>query len=145
MSIPLATFEVYGIPRPQGSKRAFVANGHAVMKEQAGDAFASWRNAVADKAREIAKTYDAPLDGPMLLSVHFRFPMPASARKCDRIAGSRWKSTAPDTSKLIRALEDGLQAAGLITDDARFAMVAASKHEVYEQWTGALVTIERLP
>ena len=53
------------------------------------------------------------------------------------------KMTAPDTSKLVRSIEDSMEAAGLITNDARFAIVLATKVEVLDGWTGADIVIRR--
>jgi Holliday junction resolvase RusA-like endonuclease len=139
----MITFDVYGTPKPQGSKSAFVANGRAMMKESGGTSFASWRNAVAEAAKRQADLHGT-LDGPLRLVVVFTFAMPASVTKRERLAGWRWKSTAPDTSKLVRALEDGIQAAGLIRDDARFADIQATKLEVVDGPAGAHIVIEPL-
>lgn len=136
-----ATFRVLGIPHPQGSKSAFVANGKARMRESSGRGFAAWRNAVAEAALHEAERLGAPLDGPLRLSVAFRFPMPASRPARIRRMYSVPKTTAPDLSKLIRAVEDALQAAGLIADDARIVQLDASKTEMSSSWTGALITI----
>lgn len=141
----LIEFEVIGIPAPQGSKKAFSVNGRAMMKESSGG-HAAWRNAVAEKAREVAGValcnIAEPFDGPLGLSIEFRFPMPKSRAKWQRDRGRIFKTTAPDTSKLVRCVEDGLQAAGLIADDARFCTIEASKVEVVG-WTGAVITITR--
>lgn len=150
----LLEFEVLGIPMPQGSKKAFVANGRAMMKESSGG-HAAWRNAVAQTAKDIVDTaitewakvqpglnLGYPLDGPLGLSIEFRFPMPKSRSKAQRATGRMFKTTAPDTSKLIRCVEDGLQAGGLIVDDARFCAIEACKVEVVG-WTGAAITITR--
>lgn len=138
----LVEFEVVGVPKPQGSMKAFNAGGHARMKPSGGAEFASWRNAVAKAARDITGHPDitAPYDGPLGLSVEFRFPMPASRPKRDRVNGSCWKTTAPDTDKLIRTIGDALTAAGLVTDDARFVAIEARKIET-TGWTGAVITL----
>ena len=136
----LVTFDVIGVPAPQGSKRAFVANGRAVMKESGGDKFASWRNAVATVARHHAAR--TPLDGALGLTIEFRFPMPASRSKRVRQLGRIPKTTAPDTSKLVRCVEDALQAAGLVVDDARFTTIEACKVETVG-WSGAVITVTR--
>lgn len=146
MTAPV-TFDIVGDPRPQGSKRAFVANGRAVVTEASGTAHASWRNQVATAARDATGLHwddvdGFPLDGALHLDVTFRFPMPKSRPKRVREIGWALKTTAPDTSKLVRALEDGLQAGGLIVDDARFSTVYARKLEVVG-WTGAVIRIER--
>jgi Holliday junction resolvase RusA-like endonuclease len=137
------TFDVYGTPKPQGSKSAFVANGRAMMKESGGTSFAAWRNAVAEAAMRQAELHGM-LDGPLRLNVIFTFRMPGNATAAEKRAGWRWKQSAPDTSKLIRALEDGLQAAGLIRDDSRFADEHAVKYELVDGPTGAHVEITSL-
>ena len=81
-----------------------------------------------------------PLDGPLGLSVEFRFPMPAARKRAVRAAGKAWKTTAPDIDKLLRCLCDGLSAGGLIVDDARFCAVEVTKIEV-TTWTGAIVSL----
>ena len=135
----LVIFDVVGTPKPQGSKSAFnAADGTPRTKESGGRAFAAWRNAVADKARDEADHLDdGPLDGPLQLHVEFRFGMPKSRRKADRETGAIPKTTAPDLDKLVRAVCDAMQAGGLITDDARIYELNASKTEVHEAWTGA--------
>lgn len=147
----LAELRVIGVPKPQGSKRAFVVNGQARMTESAGAAGAQWRDAIAVAAKNLAdRILDTashshnvpPFTGPLGLSVEFRFPMPKSRTKAQHLQGRIYKTTAPDTSKLVRSLEDGLQAAGLIKDDALFVAIEASKVET-TGWTGAVVTITR--
>jgi Holliday junction resolvase RusA-like endonuclease len=135
-------FEVIGVPKPQGSMKAFAVGGRARMKPSGGGDFAAWRNAVSDAARNAIG--DAPaLDGPLLLAVTFRFPMPASRPKRDRERGETWKTTAPDTDKLVRTIGDALTAANLIADDARFAVINATKVET-TGWSGAIIRVERL-
>jgi Holliday junction resolvase RusA-like endonuclease len=134
-------FEVTGTPMPQGSKKAFAVNGQARMKETGGLKFAAWRNQVSEAARREAETLDTPLDGALTLHVTFWFPMPASRPKKIKALGQVPKTTAPDTSKLCRLVEDSLQAAGLITDDARIAHLEARKWETATGWTGATITV----
>jgi Holliday junction resolvase RusA-like endonuclease len=100
-----------------------------------------WRRVVADAARQHAP--DVPLDGPLWLELRFRFPMPASRRKADREHGHRWKDTAPDLSKLVRAVEDALKAGAVIRDDARISVLAATKSEV-TGWQGVSVIVQAL-
>jgi Holliday junction resolvase RusA-like endonuclease len=133
----MITFDVVGLPRPQGSKRHV---GHGLMIEQS-KGLPEWRRVVADAARQHAP--DQPLDGALMLSVVFRFPMPANRRKADRDAGVRHKDTAPDLSKLVRAVEDALVAAAVIRDDARISDLFAHKHEVWGGWHGATITIDQ--
>lgn len=137
------TFEVIGTPAPQGSKR-HVGNG--VMVESS-KRVKPWRQAVATAARDVADHADveAPLDGPLHLDVVFRFPMPASRSKAQRALGALFKVSAPDLSKLVRSTEDALQEAGLIRDDARICRLTASKHEIPDGWTGAVITLTTIP
>lgn len=139
-------FEILGVPSPQGDKSAVMIGGKPRLIEgKRGSARAKhrdWRSAVAQAARDIARDSDAPFDGPLELCVQFRFPMPASRPKRIRLAGRAPKVSSPDLDKLLRALGDGLQAGGLITDDARIVEVVASKIEV-TGWTGAVVELRR--
>lgn len=138
-------FEVIGVPKPQGSMKAFNVGGHARVKPSGGADFASWRNAVSQAARDVAghDGVSGPLDGPLALVVTFRFPMPKSRGKTALARGEAWKTTAPDTDKLVRTIGDALTAANLIADDARFAVINATKVET-TGWTGAIVRVERL-
>lgn len=144
----LAKFDVIGTPKPQGSKVAFNAKhgGRAMTKESGGAGFAQWRNAVAEAAKRHREesSLSEPLDGPMKLLADFRFAMPSSRPAADRKRGWMHKTSAPDTSKLIRLIEDSMQAAGLIRDDARFAEVHATKVEHLDSWEGVTITIMRL-
>jgi Holliday junction resolvase RusA-like endonuclease len=138
-------FEVIGVPKPQGSMKAFNVGGHARVKPSGGSDFAAWRNAVSQAARDVRGHDDvlAPLDGPLALVVTFRFPMPKSRPKAAQKAGEAWKTSAPDTDKLVRTIGDALTAANLVTDDARFAVINATKVET-TGWTGAVIRVERL-
>lgn len=156
----LVEFDVIGVPKPQGSKTAFNAKGtgRAMTKETGGVGFAAWRNAVSEAARRARDEYlplpvleglgfaetKPPFDGPLVLIAQFRFPMPPSRKKAERQRGWMWKTTAPDESKLIRLIEDSMQAAGLIADDARFAQHFCEKVELVDQWIGVRIRIEAL-
>lgn len=142
----MITFEIVGEPMQQGSKTR-MPNGAMIeggpQSAESRQRRKSWRTAVAEAARDAAQNLPEPLDGPLALSVEFRFTMPKSRPKAAREAG-RWpKTTTPDLDKLVRALGDGLEAGGLVRSDARFAVIEASKVEVIG-WTGAVVSIEAL-
>lgn len=143
---PRISFQVLGVPAPQGSKTAVTIAGKARVIE-AGSATGrarhrSWRRAVAEAARDIVDTerLDTPLDGPLWLDIGFRLPMPTSRPKRLRTLGQAWHTTRPDLSKLIRSTEDALTDAGLIRDDARISWLTVTKVEVIG-WTGADITI----
>ena len=137
----LASFEIVGLPTPQGSKTR-MPNGAMIEGSSATGRVKhkSWRAAVAEAARNIAEP--EPYDGPLHVQVTFRLPMPASRPKRIRETGEWPKTTKPDIDKLIRALFDGLAEGGLISDDARVYAVDATKVEIVG-WTGAQVTLRR--
>lgn len=124
-------FTVVGIPAPQGSKR-FVGfkkklgsadpMGRGLMIESSRKV-APWREAVANAA--VAARNGAPaLDGPLVLTVTFWLPRPASASKKKIAMGPCRK---PDLSKLVRSTEDALTTSGAIADDARIVKIVAAK------------------
>jgi crossover junction endodeoxyribonuclease RusA len=131
-------FDIFGNPAAQGSKR-HVGGGRMV---ETAKGHAPWRSAVAAAAHAAAVDLGLtePLDGALAVDVTFRFPMPASRSKRIREIGQHPKTTAPDLDKLARALLDGLQAGGLIVDDARVCVLRARKVEVVG-WTGASVEV----
>lgn len=156
MSEVLAEFRALGVPAPQGSKAAFIVpgTGRAGMRETA-KGWATWRDAAATAAARYVDEHSAcrlpgqderfaafPLDGALGLDVEFRLPLPPSRPGWMRLLKRVPKVSAPDLSKLVRALEDALQAGGLITDDARICRLSASKWEVVG-WTGAHITLTR--
>lgn len=135
------SFDVLGSPAPQGSKKAFVVAGRAIMKEAAGARHKAWRGAVAEAARQA--TYDVPgvsvggqFTGPTHLEVRFRLARPASRAKKHH----GWSTIAPDLDKLLRATFDGLTDGGLISDDSIICSIGATKMEVPD-WTGAIIRL----
>lgn len=138
-------FIVYGDPTPQGSKTkmpngAMLEGGTADLRTKR----INWRNAVADKAAEVLADQCAGerMDGDLVLSVAFRFPMPASRPATVRKAGTGWKNTAPDLDKLIRSVGDSLTSSGLIRDDARIVCLTATKVETTD-WSGVSISLHQ--
>jgi len=107
------TFTAYGVPRPQGSKRAFVRGKHAIIVEQCREHLKPWRQAVVDACRELMAGR-RPMEGPIHLDVTFYLPRPKSWPK--RITEH---TRTPDRDKLLRALCDALTAAGAWHDDSQ--------------------------
>jgi len=135
---------VYGIPAPQGSKTR-MPNGAMVEASSAtGRAkLVNWRSACADAAARHAKVTSTET-GPLEITVEFRFPMPTSRKKATKEARVAWKVGKPDLDKLCRALGDSLAAGGLIARDELIVSWIATKVEVWEQWTGAIVQLRRM-
>lgn len=133
-------FDVFGIPAPQGSTRAFVVGNRAVTTNKGNKTQIAWRDSVAAAAKIAADEHGVCPDGPLRLTVEFRSPMPKSRPKKSRSEGVAAKITSPDLDKLLRSVGDALQAGGLIVDDSRISTISATKREV-TGWTGARITI----
>ena len=132
---------VHGIPKPQGSK-TLMPNGAMLNagSKQARLDFATWRNSIAAAAADSALDFGW-CDWPTIdIAVRFRFPMPASRPVKVRQAGVAWKPSAPDLDKLIRTVGDALQGT-LIANDSKIVSWSATKLEVFNQWTGADITL----
>lgn len=111
----------YGEPAPQGSKRA-VNRGNAARAVTIVDSspkLAPWRSDVINAVRKVLDDSMGvqripPLDGAILARMVFSFRRPKSIKFTKR----PFPSVYPDLSKLCRATEDALKAAGAIMDDA---------------------------
>lgn len=114
------TLVVYGDPAPQGSKTPGVTkDGRPYMRESSSNKVRAWRKAVVSVARAThSDAHGNPrpeLDGPLSARIVFTMPMSGAAVKERR----RRPASAPDLSKLLRAVEDALVDAHVIADDAR--------------------------
>jgi|SRR5688572_14806933 len=112
---PVIRFTVHGTPRPQGSKR-HVGNG--VMVEMS-KGLKPWRQEVAGMALSL-NTPMWPAHVPLELTLNFYFTKPKSTK---RVA----MTTRPDSSKLLRAIEDALTGI-LYYDDAQIVETHIRKH-----------------
>lgn len=133
-------FDIVGTPSPQAGMRAVNTARGARMITAGGVNLRSWRTAVADAARHQADIVGCQTV-PLALEVTFRLPMPKAAPKHDRDARHRLRARTPDLDKLLRSLFDGLTAGGLIGDDALICRITATKIDVWQDWTGAQVTL----
>lgn len=104
-------FTVYGQAVPQGSKRHV---GHGIMVESS-KGLGAWRTDVrAAAARYVEIKDQKPLEGPLAMSVTFYRLRPKSAPK-----KRTHPDTRPDSSKLLRAVEDACEGI-LYLNDAQF-------------------------
>jgi crossover junction endodeoxyribonuclease RusA len=115
-------FEVDGLPIAQGSLRAFVVKGRAVVT-QGGDAarrasLGAWRQSVAARAKQAGAT---PVSGPVALTLTFRLPRPASRPKRERAPDRK-----PDLDRLVRSVLDALTGLAF-RDDAQVVRLDAEK------------------
>jgi Holliday junction resolvase RusA-like endonuclease len=141
---PAALFFVPGVPQPGGSKRAFVVAGRAVVTEDCKKS-KPWRAVVALCAE--AHYQGPPLDGPLSLEITFTFPRPAGhygtgkRAAVVRASAPKYPTVKPDTTKLIRSLEDALK--GVVwRDDSQ--VVEQTARKIYGDRPGALVCIRRI-
>ncbi len=75
----LLQFEVFGTPQPQGSARAFVVKGRAVVTS-ANPALKDWRNLIASAAREAMQGLP-PEEGAVEVEVVFWLARPKSVKR----------------------------------------------------------------
>lgn len=141
---------VIGTPAPQGSKRAYVVAGRAVMAESSTKV-KPWRQDVITAAQSLPRPdWDGvPLEGPVTVRIDFYLPRPRYHYRTGRHAG-HLKPTAPmhvdrkpDVDKLVRSTLDGLKEAGVYHDDAQVAELTAVKWYA-DAATGARITITPL-
>lgn len=119
------TFRVGGEPIPQGSKTGFspVGSTKVTMTDSNRKRLKPWRKHVTDVARQHATHAGwTPLDGPCWIRVQFWMPVAQ-----DRRRWMRWADTSADGDKLLRAICDSLQDAGIVKNDARFVLYAVEK------------------
>lgn len=137
MTTTLVTFTCPGQPTTQGSKRAFVHNGHAQLVETGGDRLRLWRHVLATTARDAAP--GQLLDGPVQVHLWFRLPKPASAPKRKRT----WpvKARSGDVDKLARAALDAMT--GIIFgDDAQVVRLVVEKDWADGRGPGVEVVVQ---
>ncbi len=119
-------FTVPGRAQPGGSKRAFIRGNRAVVTDANKDVGA-WKERVAIAARQAY--YGAPLEGALYLEVRFEIMRPAShytSRGALTRSARPYPSVKPDTTKLVRAVEDALT--GVVwRDDAQVVFQLAGK------------------
>ena len=119
----LLSFTVYGVAQPQGSARAFVVNGRAVITS-ANKNLKGWRELISAEAREQMKGLP-PYDGPIEVRASFYLPRPKSVKRVS-------PTVKPDLDKLARGLLDALTNV-VYRDDAQVTNLQVSKHYVTDE------------
>lgn len=116
--VPEIVFEAFGLPKPQGSKKAFkTKQGRIVLVEAAGKPHKVWREVVAEAARTVAP--EQPLLGPVRVEVDLYLPR-AKTNK------DKFPIYRNDLDKLIRSVLDSMT--GIIfKDDGQVVELIASK------------------
>ena len=132
--------EVYGLPRPAGSKRVFLVGKGAERRPVVTDDCKGGPDWRASVQHAIAQAYrSAPLLGPLELSLYFTMPRPSGhlgRRGVLRPSAPPYPARKPDVTKLVRAVEDA--ATGLLWhDDAQIVTQAAAKR--YGERPGVII------
>ena len=122
---------VPGKPTPQGSKKAFVINGRAVLVDASGGNKA-WRKLVTEtlKAHKDYIRYS----GAVNVSLTFYMEKAKSNRK-------EQMAQKPDIDKLCRSVLDGITDSELIEDDSRVVYLTARKLWADELGEGCMITV----
>lgn len=151
------SFFVPGLPRPGGSKRAFVLRrrdgtivtrpGGSPVVNITEDAKCNkeWRNAVGWYARK--EMTGTPTAGPIELIVQFVLPRPkghfGSGRNAGMVKASSpaYPTGKPDCTKLLRSTEDALKNI-LWLDDSQVVKQVVTK--VYGDTPGAMILVREI-
>lgn len=133
------SFQVYGLPKPKGSARGFIAmkagKARAIVTSDNKN-LKAWESCVRDAAqRVVGEQY---FTEAVRMQIEFWFPRPksVSAKKRPHL------TTKPDLSKLIRGAEDALNGV-LFRDDSQIIAIIATKAYV-EGPAGANITVEEV-
>ena len=126
LDIPLAGptlhFQVDGIPIAQGSTRAFVVRGHAMVTQGGSkehrNSLGAWRQSIAARAKEAGAV---PMLGPITVTCCFTLPRPKSRPKRETAPDRK-----PDLDRLVRAALDALTGIAWF-DDAQVVRCLAEK------------------
>lgn len=140
------TWDVYGLPAPQGSKTAYVRNGRASLVESSKE-LPAWRDSVIYSVRT-GKRPKTPLAEPVHVGLEFRFPRPKSHYGKDggiKPAAASLHTVKPDLDKLIRGVLDALVIAQVLTDDATVSSIFAEKRYVYPSELPGCTILVSLP
>ena len=118
-------FVVYGVPAPQGSKRAFVRGGRVSLVESCARVkpYRALIGLAASQAR-----VGAPTGQPVGIAIAFAFARPKSHYTSKGVlrAGAPSHPGKPDVDKLCRAVLDALSGI-LYHDDAQVVSLSATK------------------
>lgn len=140
---PLLRVTVYGVPAPGGSKSLGVTRGGRHFVRESSRRAAPWR----DELRRSVGPYmegRGLLDGALGLSVNFYLPRPKAhyGARGLRPSAPPYPIVRPDTTKLLRPLEDALT--GLVwRDDAQVVIQLARRW--YGEPARCVLHVWRLP
>lgn len=126
---------VVGIPAPQGSKKSIGNNRFIETSKK----LPAWRKAVKEAAEQVMLTEEKLL-GPVNLVAVFYLPRPKTVSEANR----PYPVVPPDSSKLLRAVEDSLTDAGVWVDDSYVISTSLRKLYADSREPGCELTITAL-
>ena len=145
----MVTFRVYGIPRPGGSKRAFVIKGtnRAIVTEDCKKS-KDWRADVRHACQEV---FNGPLlTGPLFMRIIFWIARPkghyGSGKNANllKLSAPVYPGVKPDTTKMIRSTEDALTKI-LWKDDTQVIMQVVIKKYTDDKPGADILVTEMTP
>jgi len=134
-------FDVPGVPVAQGSMRAIVVKGHAVIRHDNGKTLTDWRLAIAQAAGIQGKP---KLLGPVRVWARFRLQRPAShwGRAGNLLPSApRVPDVSPDIDKLARALLDALTGVVFVDDRQVSTLVVHKRYAARDEPAGVTVGV----
>lgn len=150
----MVAFTVFGIPGPQGSKKALphskIGAGGAryytgkVSMIESSKKVKPWRAAVVEAA---SAAISEPLPGGVNVSITFYLPRPRAHYGTGRNSmvlkpsAPLYPTVKPDVDKLVRATLDALTTAGAYGDDARVVDLHTAKRYADHREPGAYVQL----
>ena len=132
------TFDVYGRPAPQGSKR-YVGGNRAQGGRfiEASKYLPAWRKAILEAATVAMDEQGwEKVSGPVEVHVTFYLERPSTISRSSR----PWPIKPPDLDKLVRSL-DSLTDAGVWDDDGQMVILRAAKQYADTREPGASIKI----
>jgi len=146
------TIEVPGIPKPGGSKKAFVIGGKARITDAGGESTKIWRQDVRNEGQKVMKGIGLIAE-PIAVEVSFYMPRPKAHYRTGKFAG-QLKTTAPfkhtkkpDATKLWRSTEDALTGIVWTDDSAIYRQTICKYYSSLRRghFTGAIIKIYVIP
>ena len=136
-------FEARGTPVAQGSVKAFVRGGRAIVVAKGVGPLADWRHAIATEARAAMSGLPA-FGGPVRILATFVMARPPSHFRPDGLTLAKGAARYPrlDVDKIARALLDGLTGVAF-DDDSQVTWLSSEKEWDDEKrgWQGVRVTL----
>lgn len=128
------SFVVPGEPIGQGSMK-HIGNGRMIASND--KKLRAWRGEIVLAIQSKLQSDEMFFDGPTKLEVHFCITRPKTVKR-------EFPTTPYDADKLVRAVGDGCTDSGVISDDAIFVDIVASKRYGNGCPYGAHVTLSEI-